>query len=349
MKAKDKSLLQNYDSEYKTSSSSELKFYIFCFSILSFCFSVPGAMAKTPPEQLDPIDFLVSHLAKLPQDMNKPNVSPELVKLQPTRQEPSKTYTPSLWEVSNIVPANFVAQVDQNLPQTNFNIAENTDSYLKQQLWLARISAPIIKKDNKNKDELQQLIKQIHSIEFKLQKETSGPVNTGAKLAPITEPNKTPAHIKPPEKPKEKETEHKLPYEPITRQTLQIIRNILQHPDQLENPFELGEVLFLSGHLKEAAAVYKEALKRKAADKAGSVQDRAWILLQIGNCLRDDDLPTAAKTYKQVISEYPDSPWSDLAKAQYKLIDWYLKDKPQTLTAESRPLDSKIENGVFQK
>jgi uncharacterized protein with HEPN domain len=38
--------------------------------------------------------------------------------------------------------------------------------------------------------------------------------------------------------------------------------------------------------------------------------------------------------YRQLIAEYPGSPWVDLAKAREKLIDWYLKDKPRTLIAE---------------
>jgi TolA-binding protein len=131
----------------------------------------------------------------------------------------------------------------------------------------------------------------------------------------------------------------------------------LQHPERLNKPFELGELLFLSGHLKDAAICYQEALSRSSPDKADpnqkpqqdakvpdvglktsllSIQSRAWILFQIGNCLRNDDPPTAMKMYKQLIAEYPDSPWVDLAKARSTLIDWYQKDNPRGLIAEDQ-------------
>ncbi|GAF86608.1 unnamed protein product, partial [marine sediment metagenome] len=147
-----------------------------------------------------------------------------------------------------------------------------------------------------------------------------------------------------PGQPEEKEVKSKvaptLPYEPVADQTLQALEKLSQHPDQIDNPLELAEVLFLSGYLKRAAVFYQEALNRHSADEAGPVQqapalresrNRAWILFQIGNCLRDEDRPTAAKMYRQLIVEYPDSLWTDLAKGQDQLISWYQKDQPQTL------------------
>jgi len=92
---------------------------------------------------------------------------------------------------------------------------------------------------------------------------------------PSTEPDGTLVDTNVPEEREEKEIKPKLPYEPVSDQTLQMLRNLLQHPGQLDNPFEMGEVLFLSGHLKEAAIVYKEALNRKNPDEADLAQDRA--------------------------------------------------------------------------
>jgi tetratricopeptide (TPR) repeat protein len=136
------------------------------------------------------------------------------------------------------------------------------------------------------------------------------------------------------EKTEKKTIESKPPYKPVTDRTLQMLGNITQDPNQLDNPFEMGEVMYFSGHLKEAAVFYQEALNRTDPEKTGAGRNRAWILFQLGNCLRDDDLTTAQKMYRQLIAEYPGSPWVDLAKAREKLIDWYLKDKPRTLIAE---------------
>ena len=125
---------------------------------------------------------------------------------------------------------------------------------------------------------------------------------------------------------------------------MQILRSLVQHPEKLDNPLELGEILFLSGNLKEASIVYVEALNRKDPNDAGSSLDRAWILFQIGNCLRDDDMPAAAKMYQRLLTEYPNSPWADLAKARSILIDWYLKEEPVKLVAEIKNPASEQEN-----
>ena len=350
MGKKGKNLTQNYDLKLKVFSSLSFKFCscVFQFSLLAFCFLSSDSRAGISSKQLEPTKLSISHLAKLSQDVNTPDVSAQVTKLQSVWREPSKTGPSLLWQVGDVGPVGFASQVDQNSPQSNLNIVENLNTRLEHQLWWARISSPKSEEDKKSKNELQQLIKQIYSIEFKPRNKTRGPI-IAVKSVPSTEPDGTLVDTNVPEEREEKEIKPKLPYEPVSDQTLQMLRNLLQHPGQLDNPFEMGEVLFLSGHLKEAAIVYKEALNRKNPDEADLAQDRAWILFQIGNCLRNDDLPAASKMHKQLIAEYPDSPWSDLAKAQRKLIDWYLKDKPRTLITRSEFSDSLVENGVSRK
>ena len=374
MKTNNENLTQNYDSGFKTSSSSRFTVCVcvFGFSVLAFGVFSSGAAAEIPPEQLNPTDLLMSHLTELLQNPNMPNIPLQVAELEPAWLMPTQI-DPFLWKAGDIAPVSFVAQADQIVPQSSFNISEDPNSpedpnrskeplervslytpirtkartRIGRQLWQAHITPPESKNDNKNEDELKRLIGQIYSIEFKPPSEIPEPVIV---LEPLQkpEPNQTPTDMEVPEEP-EQEVAPKLPYEPLTDQTLQMLTNLLQHPDQLNNPFELGEVLFLSGHIREAAVAYKEALNRKRPDEPGSAKDRAWILLQIGNCLRNDDPPAAAKTYGQLIREYPDSPWADLAKAEYKLIDWYLNDKPREMIAENRSSDSLIENGVSRK
>ena len=139
---------------------------------------------------------------------------------------------------------------------------------------------------------------------------------------------------KSPQEQKQGEIEPKLPYESLTKQTLQLFEDISLHPEKLGNPLRLGEVLFYNGYLKQAAICYQQALRRSNIDEDSSARDKAWILFQIGNCLRTDEPLKAMERYKQLITEYPESPWTDLAKAKSKLIDWYLKDKPKELINE---------------
>ena len=160
----------------------------------------------------------------------------------------------------------------------------------------------------------------------------------------MIEPNETVSGIPVQKQEEKQQIKPKLPYEPITDQTMQMLRGLAQHPEKLDNPLELGEILFVSGNLKEASIFYSEALNRKDPNDIGSSWDRVWILFQIGNCLRNDDMPEAVKMYRQLLTEYPNSPWADLAQAQSMLIDWYLKEEPVKLIAEVKNTASEQEN-----
>ena len=109
----------------------------------------------------------------------------------------------------------------------------------------------------------------------------------------------------------------------------------------MDSPFELAETLFLSGNPDEAAVFYTEALVRTEPNDVGSSLDRAWMLFQTGNCLRGADLPAATKMYTQLLTEYPTSPWADIARVQVTLIDWYLKDEPHKLIVSAEPAGDK--------
>jgi len=242
------------------------------------------------------------------------------------------------WLLVNHLPfavyhlSNTAVAVDQKSPQSSITILPDPNSDLGRQLWRAELSIAKGEKDKRTKDELKRMIEQIRSIKFETQKETFETIVV-PKVVLKDEPNKAVSETKEQEK---KEIEPKLPYEPITDQTLQLLKNLSQHLDNLRNSFELGETLFLSRNLKEAAIFYREALKRKGPDDVGSARDRPWILFQIGNCLWNDDPPNAIKTYRQLIIEYPSSPWKELAEARSKLLDWYLTDKPGELIAEHK-------------
>jgi len=220
---------------------------------------------------------------------------------------------------------------------SNPDIFLGPNSSIRRQLLQAEIGFDTVKKDKATKNELQRIIEQIRSITFKTDKRTIEPEPVIVpKAVPINEPNETLTDTAIQEEQEEKEIEHKLPYEPITGKTLQILRQLSQHPEKLDNPFELGETLFLSGNLKEAVMFYQEALKRKSAGDTSPDRDRAWILFQIGNCLWNNDPPTAIKVYGQLITEHPNSTWKDLAEARSKLLNWYQTDEPHKLIAESK-------------
>ena len=230
---------------------------------------------------------------------------------------------------------NSAAAVGQKSPQSSLTLLSDPNSSFKRQLWRAELSIAKDEKDKRTKDELKRMVEQIRSIELKPDKQDSEPVPV-PEVVQTVEPNETLPDTVVPKEQRTKEIKPKLPYEPISDHTLQILKDLSQHLDKLDNPFELGETLVLSGNLKEAAIFYQEALKRKSPDGAGSARDRDWILFQIGNCLWNDDPVTAMKMYGQLITECPNSPWKEFAEARSKLLDWYRKDEPHKLIDEHK-------------
>jgi tetratricopeptide (TPR) repeat protein len=213
------------------------------------------------------------------------------------------------------------------------------------QLLKDNISIAGSENDTKSKEQLRRIIEQIRSVEFKPQEQTPEPVIKPEK-APVIEPNETVPEVNEPrkEQPQHQQIESRPPYEPITEQTLQMLRTLAQNPQKLENPLELGEIVFASGNLKEASICYREALRRKDPNDAGSADDRAWIMFQIGNCLRNAEPPAASKAYQQLITEYPNSPWTQPAKVRNDLIAWYLKDKPAELMKQVKSTPAEQNN-----
>jgi hypothetical protein len=135
----------------------------------------------------------------------------------------------------------------------------------------------------------------------------------------------------------------KLPYEPISTKTIGMLRDLSRDPGQVDSPFDLAETLFLSGNMKEASLFYTEALARTEPNDVGSSQYRAWVLYQTGNCLRKTDPPLAKQMYTRLFTEYPDSPWTEMAAAQMRLIDWYLENEPHKLVANAEEADEKLD------
>lgn len=360
MRTKSKNLVQDYDSKLRIPSTLSLRFR---FSFLAFCLLALGTTAEVSSEQLDPTHLLVAYLVETSQDLDRPNITATASKdmntpsgaeetlqdvnapntlvqpsrTQPNRQEQSQTGS----DPNEATAVSSTAQLDNKSPQSLFATAPIPNNHFGRKLWKTRMGVPKSEEDNRSRAELQRMIEQIRSIKFERINLTAEPV-IAAELAPVTEPNETLSNVKkssditvPKEIVEEKqiksENEKPLPYQPLTNQTLQMIRRLLRHAEQADNPLELAEVLFRSGHLKEASVFYQEALNCKNVPEPLSAQEKAWILFQIGNCLRNDDLPRATKMYRQLILECPDSPWTDLAKTQEKLINWHQKDEPRKL------------------
>jgi len=223
--------------------------------------------------------------------------------------------------------------------------AEEANKSLRQKLQRERISINQGKEDNESKNELKKMIEQVRSIVLLPHKK---PVKSasGTEEIPMIEPNKVSLEIKTHEESgqkviqpePEKSMEAEFQDKPASDYIQKMLESLEQNPERLINPFELAEVLYLGGYENKATIFYREALNSRELNALGSNQEKAWILLQIGNCLRNDDFQSAKNAYRQLIAEYPDYLLVDLAKVQDKLIDWYLTDKPHELVKQCKQL-----------
>ncbi len=220
--------------------------------------------------------------------------------------------------------------IDYTISLDDYKETPETKNDINKTLWQMSITPAIDEKDQKQKDELLSLIDQLNSIELSftdVNYETES-VNTSET---ITQPEQT--------LPKEDNTQSiyknentdKNILEYVTEQTIEKLKKLAEKPDEVDNPYEIGNTLYLSNNIGEAAVFYQEALKRKKPEDMSSSEDRAWLLFQTGNSLRTRDMLAAADIYGKLITEYPNSPWTDYARVQRNVITWYLSDKPDEL------------------
>ena len=124
---------------------------------------------------------------------------------------------------------------------------------------------------------------------------------------------------------------------PLSARAEKTLETLQQNPDRAKEPLPMAELLFLSGRTTEAIPFYQKALEQNRPDDPRSAADRAWILFQLGNCLRETDMAKAQEIYGKLIAEHPRSPWTELARAHGQLLAWHQQDRPRDLVASRQP------------
>jgi tetratricopeptide (TPR) repeat protein len=228
---------------------------------------------------------------------------------------------------------NTTAVAAATTPPSRSSAAKEPSSSLKNKLMRIELNLPEYEKDEDTRDELKKMIEQIRSVDFAMPQQQTLP-EIVPEVTPLDKPD--PPAIEIVRVPEEKKAEPNLPQQPTTEKPPRLLDKIPANPEDVNDPFALAETLFLSQYLEQAAVFYREALKRLNTGQTPSVDDRAWIMFQIANCLRNENRPEAAKMYLRFITQYPDSPWRNIALARKQLLDWYIKEQPHKLIAERR-------------
>ncbi len=306
-----------------------------CFLVLIVCILTAPVRAEGLWQNIYPLNvggFLFApgsqsaSTSDMPEEANAPfDIARSLEQIAELALDDGKSQTPGS------TAADITAEVGAT--PSHPLIAKSPKTDLSRQLWQARINVAGDTKHSESKNELRRIIREINSVEFEPRQQ--GPESLiVVEPSRNTDPNETASNKGIPQEDESGKIEHKLPYRPVSDETLQVLKGLSQNPEQLHNPFELAEILFSSHSLKEAAKCYREAISRMTAGETGQSQDGAWMLFQTGNCLREDDPATAIQMYEQLIAQYPDSPWVSLARVKSELVGWYLKDTPDKLIDE---------------
>jgi hypothetical protein len=246
-----------------------------------------------------------------------------------------------LTSLMGIASANSAAESGIEPAPSGLVVVTDPNNLPQRALWRADISIAKDRGDEKSKSELMRMIEQVRSVSFTPENRVVESVVVVPVESSVVEPKEALPDAEVASELERDVRKPRLAYEPISESTLQVLRDLAKEPEKVDNPFELGETLFLSGNEKEAAVFYTEALGRTEPNDISLSRDRAWVLFQTGNCLRNSDLPVAMKMYTQLITEYANSPWADMAIAQVKVLDWYLKDEPYKLVVNVEPAGDK--------
>ncbi|MHC5073449.1 MAG: tetratricopeptide repeat protein [Planctomycetota bacterium] len=316
---------------YITKKLKKRQNFKLCASAIYLCLIIfnndtaSQCLANTQADYLDPIEILISSAQE---NHNEPNNHQPDMKITDIQLEVKQT--------QDVFPLDFTTSLDQELMQDSHAVSLKHTSEPAEELLQASISILSNDDNSKIKDELQNLIEQINSIKLQPDNINSQPDASNQTETTIESPIEPIIKQEQAEKDMAAGNEKELPYIPIGEQTIHTIDKLAEKSQEVDNPFELAELLFLSNHLKKAAVFYEQALSQTSTDSSISVQRKAWILFQIGNCLRHDDPDRAKQMYTQLINEFPESSWSELAKSRVGLIDWFQTDKPEEIITENQ-------------
>jgi len=289
-------------------------------------FGCKVACGEISIDELDPTSLLATDFAQSDEERG-------LLDIQMPTQVTSKSDQPNFdtaQPTTNLAP-NFVAAVKDEIFQISPPPAAPPARQSEFQLRKSIVSPPIQRRDNGKADDLRQMIEKLRSVTFESQQPAQLPADTAAAISP--EPN-TASTAKPATQPVPVSAQPEAPAKSMSDLTLQTIQHLLKDPNHISNALELAEILYRSGKPGPAGLCYKQALNSIAADDPNRAGERAWVLFQIGNCLKYDDPNTARESYAELIRTHLDSPWAEIAKSEHGLIDWYQQNQPRKLIQE---------------
>jgi len=302
-----------------------LKIYACVLMLASLVFwGCKTVLGQSAGEELDPTSLLTADNGQNEEKITLTDIKIPLFAKQTIFDNLEPTVNQSI---------NFAAAVKDQLPQAIPPAADTPAKKVERQLRKSNLSPPAQVRNDAQTDDLRQIIEQIRSMNFEKpsasQVETQQPIKESPDTA--TEPNIVTAI-----EPEEHASQSQTPDKSMSDQTLKMVEDLVKDPNHIANPLELAEVLFKSGRPGPAGLCYKHALVSIDANDTNMAGDRAWILFQIGNCLKNDDPNTARQSFAELIRTQPNSPWAEIAKSEHGMVEWYQQESPHKLIQETK-------------
>ncbi len=210
------------------------------------------------------------------------------------------------------------------------SLSHRVHQRVNSSLWKSRIDA-LADKPSPDQSELQDLIRRLNAVQVK----PPAPKTDLEKPLVVLPPVVNPAPVQDNNNPEVNQPAAQVPVTPqgpLSAATLKAIAQVQEANEQVDNPLALAEMLYTHGYRSQSLLFYQQALRQ--ADPNDPL-DKAWVLLQLGNCYKDDDPVEAKRYYSQVVADYAKSPWTALAKIQLALVQLYIDNRPQELLHDS--------------
>lgn len=303
----------------KIAGIKEQRLYVFLFFLVLSQSITASTSERITAEQLDPTQILLSQKScKEPNEAEIKTVLTNPGILRPVG---------FLQETINPVPFITLQSYAKEINSPVFE-PQPVKTSPKDDLLKTNVSSLSSDTKNQSKQLLNELIKQVNSIELKprpQQTQNQPEEKTEPKMLPA-EPNKEIQPLKPEEKIIPQAQIHTDDLDP---QLIKKLEQIVLQGGSVNQPQLLADMLYKTGRYELAAYFYGLAANDKTQDLSDN--DKAWLLLQRAVCLSETDPVQALQIYKSMVSQFPNSPWAELARSNAGTLNWLQTQKPLNL------------------
>jgi len=206
----------------------------------------------------------------------------------------------------------------------------------KDELLRTSMSSVTDDSNSQTKQTLNSLIEQINSMKIRLKAKEPQPESQpmDGEKKPTNDAKEIDKSTKT-EIPEETEDRQQTSTHALNPEIVQKLERIIERSATTNEPQLLADMLYQSGYYELAAYFYELAISRGVKEQTDDA-DKSWLMMQKAVCLSNSNPQQALQIYKGLISQYPASQWTELAKNYEGLIDLLEAQQPKKLIEQCR-------------